>query len=78
MDFCENTLIFCIRDFNPAIIVGEISLSCPTREETGVLGMNNDNLTFTVGQPFPQRLDPLRNVVPNPVQLHGTMWTVSL
>ena len=78
MDFCENILIFCIRDYLSASTNGDISSSCPTRAVTGVLGMNNDNLTFTVGQPFPQRLDPLRNVVPNPVQLHGTNWTVSL
>ena len=78
IDFCENILIFCIRDYNSAITEGEISSFCPTREVTGVLGMNDDNLTFAVGQPFLQRLDPLRNVVPNPVQLHGTMWTVSL
>ena len=81
-DHCDTYLVFCLRDFD-ALTLGPfretIDLTdCPrsNREQTGVLAENNDNLTFTLGQPFPK--SPNHSVVPNPVQLHGSNWNVSV
>ena len=71
--------MFCLRDFGASIpAYKSVNLTnCPrsNREQTGVLEENNDNLTFTLGQPFPNSSN--HSMVPNPVQLHGTNWTVS-
>ena len=88
-DFCDNIWTFCLRDYNAQISnngtfdLGQTCIS--NSEETALTMGNNDNVTFTVGQPFPGNLNlptssPLsrRDKVPNPVQLNGTMWTVSL
>ena len=83
-DHCDNYFVFCLRDFGASTLGpggidnGLVDLTdCPrsNRAQTGVLEENNDSLTFTVGQPFNERLND--SVVPNPVQLLGSNWNVS-
>ena len=82
-DPCDNFFVFCLRDYNAPTDgpeggnKGLVNLTdCPrsNRAQTGVLEENNDNLTFTLGQPFPR--SPNHSVVPNPVQLNGSNWNV--
>ena len=82
---CDNIFEFCLRDYKASTIgpdgtsnglVNLTDCSRSNRAQTGVLEENNDSLTFTVGQPFPNSSN--HSVVPNPVQLNGSNWTVSV
>ena len=79
-DPCDNFFVFCLRDYNaPEDHDGLVDLTdCPrsNRAQIGVLEDNNDNLIFTLGQPFSQSFN--HSLVPNPVQLSGFNWNVSV
>ena len=84
-DPCDNFFIFCLRDYGTTtkgpggVNNGFVDLTnCPrsNREQTGLVEENNDNFTFAAGQPFPK--SPNHRLVPNPVQLNGSNWNVSV
>ena len=84
--FCDNIWSFCLRDYNLQIsnnVTFDLVPTCISNSvETAFTEGNNDNVTFTVGQtldpPLPGTTGPPRDEVPNPVQLNGTAWTVSV
>ena len=78
-DPCDNFFVFYLRDFGSTThdsmgpntgLVDLTDCSRSNRAQTGNLEENNDNLTFTVGQPFPK--SPSHSEVPNPVQHNGS------
>ena len=78
-DPCDNFFIFCLRDYDaPQGSVGTVDLtncSRSSKEQTGILQENNDDFIFRLNEHFPK--SPNHRVVPNPVQLNGSNWTVS-
>ena len=76
-DPCDNFFVFCLREYNaPTDKLELIDCSQSNRAQTGMVEENNDNLTFTVGQPFPKSAN--HSVVSNPVLLNGSNWNVSV
>lgn len=77
-DPCDNYFVFCLRDLGASCneFVNLTYCSRSNRIQTGLLETNNDNLMFTIGQPFPK--SPHHSEVSNPVRLHGSNWNVSV
>ena len=66
---CDNLFILCLRNYSSRSNRTEDCIS--ELIKTDVIEVDNDSLSFTLGEPFP-------GGVPNPVVISGINWIVSI